>query len=133
MGSWTSAGREIPVLISVKRKICDGLQGVVSNVFTAKITKSSDSKNKFKLGSKTPMDIKVYAWTRWWRSMQDPVKDKAMLCEVGADCQKVDTLFCSLGFEPKAGQCKAEYARVRGRRVPDKWKIQMNASMTTDL
>ena len=98
-----------------------------------RVTQTRDSKNKFELGSKTPMDMKVYALTRWWRSTQDPVKDKAMLCEVGADCQKVDTLFCSLGFEPKAGQCKAEYARVRGRRVPDKWKIQMNASMTTDL
>ena len=104
----------------------DLCKDVTSNNVMTKISDSTCAaekpKDKFKVNSQTPMDLKVYAWTHWWRSLEDPVENKKnTLC---VTCQKVDTFFCSTGFEPKAGKCKRESDYDRSRKVPEKWNMQ---------
>lgn len=99
---------------------------------------SGDVKAKWTLGKDTPIDMKVYEWTRWWRVIQTPVvRDPSGKPQECKDCQDVDTFFCSTGFEPQFDKCASEYKRVSqslpGRPVPAAWQTAVKKFYTFSL
>jgi hypothetical protein len=103
------------------------VNSMIANIAGNNCTVSGDAKATWKLGHNTPVDMKVYEWTRWWRVIQTPVvKDATGKPEECINCQNVDTFFCSTGFEPQFDACTSEYKRVSrnlpGRPVPLAWQ-----------
>ena len=98
----------------------------------------TDPEAKWKLGRDTPVDMKVYEWTRWWRVIPTPVvKDETGKTQECTNCQDVDTYFCSTGFEPQFDTCTREYKRVSqnlpGRPVPLAWQTAVKNFYTFNL
>jgi len=93
---------------------------------------------KWNLGHNTPVDMKVYEWTRWWRVFPTPVvKDATGKTQECVNCQDVDTYLCSTGFEPRFDTCTREYKRVShnlpGRPVPLAWQTAVKNLYTFNL
>jgi len=83
----------------------------------------------WKMESNSPIDLKVYAWTRWWRPVM-----KISTC-MDDRCQDIDTFFCSVGFESHYGRCTAEYNRIttgsdKGRYLPKAWREAIKTTLT---
>ena len=83
----------------------------------------------WKMESNSPIDLKVYAWTRWWRPVM-----KISTC-MDDRCQDIDTFFCSVGFESHYGRCTVEYNRIttgsdKGRYLPKAWREAIKTTLT---
>jgi hypothetical protein len=111
-------------------------RGVQHNGVLSKIAgntcSAENAKATWTLGRNTPVDMKVYEWTRWWRVIPTPVvKDETGKVQECTNCQDVDTYFCSTGFEPQFNTCTREYKRVSqnlpGRPVPLAWQTAVKA------
>lgn len=82
----------------------------------------------------TPIDMKVYEWTRWWRPMQNAiVKNSKGEREECSNCQDVDTFFCASGFEFHFDRCAREYKRSKVRPVHMLWQEQVEKSYVLKL
>lgn len=90
------------------------LKGVQLNSMMTSIAKSTcaEPADKWTLGQDTPIDMKVYEWTRWWRPMPDAiVKNVNGGRETCTNCQSANTFFCASGFEANNGDCAEEYKK----------------------
>lgn len=111
---------------------------VMRDIAGSKCSALNDPEGKWNLGRDTPVDMKVYEWTRWWRVIPTPVvKDETGKTQECTNCQDVDTYFCSTGFEPQFNTCTREYKRVSqnlpGRPVPLAWQKAVKTFYTFNL
>lgn len=105
--------------------------GVQKNPLLSTIlTSSCDDKEVMKQDeSVDPVDMKVFAWSRWWQMNDRPViMNKQDVCSK-RDCAEYGLLFCSAGFEQHWGQCKAEYFGAHLHAPRDNWAAEVLNNM----
>lgn len=94
------------------------------------LTSSCDDKEVMKQDeSVDPVDMKVFAWSRWWQMNDKPViMSKQDVCSK-RDCAEYSLLFCSGGFEQHWGQCKTEYFGSHLHAPRDNWAAEVLNNM----
>jgi hypothetical protein len=105
--------------------------GVQRNPLLSTILTSSCDENEVMKQDESvdPVDMKVFAWSRWWQMNDKPViMSKQDVCSK-RDCAEYSLLFCSGGFEQHWGQCKTEYFGYHLHAPRDNWAAEVLDNM----